>query len=89
MMTRAILGDREQQLAIALDLPLLRRPAGRQLGDLREAVDDRGDLLAELRLDVGERELRVLDDVVEQPAGDGDRVELQVGEDLARLRPSA
>ena len=28
---------------------------------------------------------RVLDDVVDQPAGDGDRVELQVGEDLRDL----
>jgi hypothetical protein len=80
-----VLGDREQELAVALDLPLLRRAAGGQLGDLRQAVDDRGDLLAELRLDVGEREPRVLDDVVQQTAGDGDRVELQVGEDLRDL----
>ena len=77
-----VLGDRQQELAIALDLPLLRRSAGRQLGDLRQPVDDRGDLLAELRLDVGEREVRVLDDVVQQPARDGDRIELEVGEDL-------
>ena len=43
-----VLRDRQQQLAIALDLPLLRRSAGRQLGDLGQAVDDRGDLLSEL-----------------------------------------
>lgn len=77
-----ILRDREQQLAIALDLTLLRRTAGGQLRDLRQTVDDRGDLLPELRFDVGEREVRVLDDVVQQTARDGDRVELKIGEDL-------
>ncbi len=77
-----IFGDREQQLAIALDLPLLRRPARRQLGDLREPVDDVGDRAPELLLHVGDRELGVLDDVVQQSGGDGHRIELQLGENL-------
>ena len=49
-----------------------------QLGD---AVDDRGDLLAEPAFDVGERDLGVLDRVVEQRGGDGDLVESDVGHD--------
>ena len=80
-----VLRDREQQLAVVLDLPLLRSSCSRQLADLRQAVDDRGDLLAELALDVGDRDRGVLDDVVDQPARDGDGVELQVGEDLRDL----
>ncbi len=80
-----VLGDREEQLAIALDLPLLRRSARRQLGDLREPVDDVGDRTPELLLHVGDRELGVFDDVVEQPGGDGHRIELQLGEDLRDL----
>src|SRR5438270_8987352 len=39
-----VFGDREQQLAVALDLPLLRRPSRGQLGNLRQAVDDARDL---------------------------------------------
>ncbi len=80
-----VLGDREEQLAIALDLPLLRRSARRQLGDLREAVDDVGDRAPELLLHVGDRELRVLDDVVQQTGGDRHRIELQLGENLRDL----
>ena len=49
-----ILRDRQQQLAVILDLPLLRR-VERQVADLRQAIDDLGDLLAELRLDVRQR----------------------------------
>src|SRR5204863_6601382 len=45
-----VLRDGQEQLAIALDLPLLLRSTARQLGDLREAVDDGGDLLPELTL---------------------------------------
>ena len=84
-----ILRDRQQQLAIVLDLPLLRRAADGSLRDLGQAVDDLGDLLAELALDVGDGDRRVLDDVVDQPARDGDRVELQLGEDLRDLDASA
>ena len=80
-----VLRDGQEQLAIALDLPLLLRSTARQLGDLREAVDDGGDLLPELTLDVGDRDVRVLDDVVDQTTGDGHRVELELGEDLRDL----
>ena len=44
-----------------------------------------GDLRPELRLDVGDGDVRVLDDVVDQTAGDRDGVELEVGEDLRDL----
>ena len=80
-----ILGDGQQQLAIALDLPLLIRSAVRQLRDLRQAVHDRRDLAAEFLLDLRDVELRVLDDVVDQATRDGGRVELQLGEDLRDL----
>ena len=49
--------------------------------ELGDAVDDRGDLVAEVGLDVGERDLGVLDGVVEQGGGDGDLVEADVGDD--------
>src|SRR6185437_9475870 len=77
--------DRQQQLAVALDLALLRRASGRQLGDLREPVDDDGDLGPELPFDVSEREPRVFDHVVEETTGDGRGIELEAGEDLRDL----
>ncbi len=80
-----VLRDGEQHLAIALHLPLLRGAAGGQLRDLGQPVDDGGDLSAKLRLDVGDRDLGVLDDVVDQSAGDRDGVELQLREDLGDL----
>ena len=74
-----ILRDRQQQLAVVLDLPFLRR-VERQISDLRQAIDDLRDLLPELLLDVGDGDGRVLDDIVNQPARDRHRIELQVGE---------
>ena len=70
----------EQQLAQVFGL---RRLLGDQieLGDLGEPVDQRGDLLAELLLDLLVRRLRVLDRVVQQGRGDGGIVELHLGED--------
>ena len=47
-----VLGDRHQQLAVVLDLPLLGG-VQRQVADLRQPVDDLRDLVAELALDVG------------------------------------
>ena len=52
-----------------------------RLADLGEAVDDAGDLVAELALDVLGADVGVLDDVVDQPGGDGGGVELQLGQD--------
>ena len=49
--------------------------------ELGDAVDDRRDLGAEVGLDVGERDLGVLDGVVQQRGGDGDLVEADVGDD--------
>ena len=46
-----ILGDRQQQLAVVLDLPFLAR-GQRQVGDLGQPVDDLRDFLAELALDI-------------------------------------
>ena len=55
------------------------------MADLGQAVDDLRDLPAELALDILDAVRGVLDDVVDQAAGDGDAVELQVGEDLGDL----
>ena len=51
------------------------------MADLGQAVDDLRDFAAELALDVLDGVRRVLDDVVDEAAGDGDGVELQVRED--------
>src|SRR6185369_10766425 len=51
-----IFRDRQEKLAIALDLAFLRGAAGGQLGDLGESVYDSGDLRSELGVDVRERE---------------------------------
>ncbi len=51
--------------------------------DLREPVDDRGDFLAELALDVGKGEACVLDDVVHEAGDDRRGVELQSARILA------
>jgi hypothetical protein len=79
-----ILRDREEQLAIVLDLPLLARLEG-DVADLRDAVDDPGDLASELLLHVGVGDGRILDDIVNEPAGDGARIEVQLGEDFGDL----
>ena len=49
--------------------------------ELGDAVDDRGDLGAEVALDVGEGDLGVLDRVVQQRGGERDLVETEVGDD--------
>ena len=62
-----ILRDREEQLSVVLDLPFLRR-VERQVSDLREPVDDLRNLGSEHLLDLRDRDVGVLDDVVNQPA---------------------
>ena len=79
-----ILGDREQQLAVVLDLTVLRR-IERQVADLRQPVDDLGDFLSEFALDIGDGDVGVFDHVVDQRRGDGDRVQLEVDENLRDL----
>ena len=74
-----VLGHRHEHLAE-------RRGLLRLLGveleavELRDAVDDAGDLGPEPRLDVLEGDLGVLDGVVEQRAGEGDVVEAEAGQ---------
>ena len=49
--------------------------------ELRDAVDDRGDVAAEVALEVVEGDAGVLDGVVQQGGGHGDVVEPEVGDD--------
>ena len=78
-----VLGHREEHLAEVLRL-LLLVGMGAELGQLRHAVDEAGDLGPELLLDVGEAVLRVLGHVVQERRLDRDRVDAEVGEDLGR-----
>ena len=76
-----VLGHRHQHLAHAGGLLLL---AGVEPDpfELRDTVDDRRDLGAEVTLDVGDGDLGVLDGVVEQRSDDRHLVEADVGDDL-------
>ena len=65
-----VLGDREQQLPVVLDLLLGRAPEG-EARDLGEPVHDARDLAAELAGDVLGADVRILHHVVEQRGGDG------------------
>ncbi len=79
-----VVDHRQQHLAEVLDLPLLARREGDR-ADLRDPFDDVGDIVSEcLRnpLDGGQG---VFDDVVEEPGGDADDIELHVGEDVRNL----
>src|SRR5678816_1603249 len=73
--------DRKKELAIILDLPVLRR-IEREMPDLRQAVDYLRDLGAEMRVDFGNGDIGVFDDVVNEPACDCYGVELQLRENL-------
>ena len=75
-----VLGHRHEHLAQVLDLRVFLRLVGdaRELGD---ALDERGDLGAELRGDLFARDDGVLDDVVQERGGDRRPVHLQVGQD--------
>jgi hypothetical protein len=79
-----VLGDRQQQLAVVLHLPLFARAVG-DVADLGDPVDDLRYLFPELALDVGDGHVGVLDHVVDEPAGDGQRVEVELGQDLRDL----
>jgi hypothetical protein len=78
-----VVGHRDDQLAVVLRFRLL--PAlemdSRQL---RHALDELGDLVAELLADVRDRGARVLDDVVQERGGDRLVVEAQLRADLCR-----
>ena len=79
-----VVHHRQQHLAEVLRLPLLARRE-RDRAQLGDPFDDVGDVGAEQLLDPLDRRLRVLDDVVEEPGGDRDDVELHVGEQVGDL----
>src|SRR5439155_5435770 len=73
--------DRHQPLADVLGVPILPRGEG-QLADLADAVNQVGDLLAELALQLVLGGAGVLEDVVEEAGGDGRDVHLEVDEEV-------
>src|ERR1051326_2108979 len=77
-----IFRDRQEELAIALDLTFLCRAPGGALGDLWPAGHNAGDLAAKLPVDVGDRDLGVFDDVMQQATGNGRGIELEIGQNL-------
>ncbi len=78
-----VLGHRQQHLADVLGL-LLLVAVGAEARQLRDPVDELGDLRPEAFLDVGQAVLGVLGDVVQQRGLDRDRVDAELGHDLGR-----
>ena len=76
-----VVRHRQEHLPDVLGL-LLLVAEGRELGQLGHAVDELRDLRPEPLLDVGQRVLGVLRDVVEELGLDRDRVHAEVGKDL-------
>ena len=74
-------GHRDHHLAVVLGLRLVAR-LERQPGQLGDAVDQAGDLLAERLADLLERRRRVLDGVVQQRRAQRLGVEAHAGADL-------
>ena len=71
---------RQQHLAEVLRLRFLAVLEA-DLVELGDAVDDLGDVVAEALRDVGLRDRRVFDDVVQDRADDGVGIEMQIGQD--------
>jgi hypothetical protein len=78
-----VLRHRQQHLADVLGL-LLLVAMGAEARQLRDPIDELGDLGAETLLDVGQVVFGVLGDIVEQRGLDRDRVDAELGEDLGR-----
>ncbi len=78
-----VLGHRQQHLPDVLGL-LLLVAVGAELRELRDAVDELGDLGPEPFLDVGQAVLGVLGDVVEERRLDGGEIETELREDAGR-----
>jgi hypothetical protein len=78
-----VLGHRDDQLPIVLRLRLLTA-LELNAGQLRHALDELRDVVAERGADVLELDVGVLDDVVEQCGGDRLVVELELRADLRR-----
>src|SRR5438094_833164 len=74
-----VLGNGQQELAVVLGLLLHRRPE-REGGELREPVHQLRYLGPERGANVLDRDVRVLDHIVQQGGRDGDRVHLLLGE---------
>jgi hypothetical protein len=74
-------GHRDHHLAVVLGLRLVAARE-RDAGELRDAVDERRDLVAEALADLLERGARVLDRVVQQRGAQRLGVEAQAGADL-------
>ena len=74
-------GHRDHHLAVVLGLRLVAR-LERDPGELRDAVDEGGDLLAELLAHLLQRRRRVLDGVVQQRGAERLGVQPQAGADL-------
>ena len=79
-------GHRHHHLAVVLGLPLVAALEG-DPGQLRDAVDELGDLLAELVADLLEAGAGVLDRVVQERRAEGLGVEPHPGADLGDARP--
>ncbi len=75
-----VFGDRQQELAVILDLLLGRRMKG-EAGDFGEAVYDAGDFGSELPGNVLGPNVRVLHHIVQQRGSDGCAVEQLLGQD--------
>ena len=75
-----VVAERQQELAEVLCGAFVFR-LRLDLAELGDSVDQPGDVLAEQLLDFLRRRHRVLDRVVQDGGGDGQVVELQVGED--------
>ena len=75
-----VLRHRHDHLAVVLRLRLLTALEV-DPGQLRDALDEPGHLVAELVAHLLDRRVRVLDDVVEDAAGDRRVVALELGED--------
>ena len=74
---------RQQHLAEILRLRFLAILEA-DLIELGDAIDDFGHVVAEALRDIGLGDRRVFDDVVQDRADDGVRVEVQIGEDHGR-----
>ena len=76
-----VLGHGHDHLPVVLGLGVL---AARELDprQLRDALDEARDVVAELGAQVVDRDAGVLDDVVQQRGGDRRLVEVQLGDDL-------
>ena len=76
-----VAGHRDHHLPVVLRLAVVAALEG-DAGQLRDAVDELGDLLAELLAHLVERRARVLDRVVQQRGAQRGRVEPHAGADL-------